>query len=453
MPTTEAPPAPTKTEPTTATIDTPAAGEKAPADFMADIMGDFDAMSAGKPEPKRDDKGKFKTPEKPATKPVAKAPEKPVEKPAEKPQEKAEEPEKPAETAEAKAPEVKPVRAAELRAAYDGLKKKVREEYEPQLQRLQAKIKEYETKAPEAPAPILEKLKTLEQRNADLEKRIELVSYEESKDYQDKYEKPFTEAWNRSLQAFQQLEVTEKMADGVDEMGEPKFKVETRMATADDLLELSRLPIGKMDRKAKEMFGESAPRVINYVEKIKELWQQKQTAKAESAKRVEELKKNQIVEFQKQQSTIANTWTEINKSLEERFPKAFHVEQDDAEDVESHRRGFALADLLFLGSEALTPEQVEALPASFKDTAKAKQPLSDVQRTQLHALARLKMANHDRQLAALNKAKARIEELEKSLAEYEKSEPAAEKAGEAAERVTTKDWLETTADELRALDR
>ena len=285
---TESPTAAPPSEPKTATIDSPAANEKAPGDFMADIIGDFDAMDAGKPEPQRerDDRGKFKPAEKPAAKPqqkaADKAPEKPVEKPAE---------DKPAETTEAKpTEEARPTRMRELGQAYDDLKKKVRTEYEPELQKLRSKVQEYEKKPPEDSAPILQKIKTLEERNAQLEKRMELVNYEESSDYQEKYEKPFIEAWNRSLAAFQQLEVTEKHPDGVDEMGEPKFKIETRLATSDDLLDLSRLPIGKMDKKAKEMFGESSPRVINYVEKIKELWQQKQTAKEQSAKRVEELK-------------------------------------------------------------------------------------------------------------------------------------------------------------------
>lgn len=130
---TETPTAPP--EPTTATIEAPPPAEKAPVEFMSDIMAELADMDAGKPVV-RDEKGKFA---KAPTKPVAKTPvpeaKKPETPPAVPKEETKTEPEKPAEPEADKPVEApKPVKAAELRNAYDGLKKKVREEYDSYLQ-------------------------------------------------------------------------------------------------------------------------------------------------------------------------------------------------------------------------------------------------------------------------------------------------------------------------------
>lgn len=433
------PPAPAPAAP-------PPVPERAPADFMGDIMDDFGDMDEGKPprSRQRDEAGKFKPKDKPAE-----APPKPVEKPTKKPAEEVaapdKAPEKPAEAA-------KPTRMRELGQAYDDLKKRVNTEYEPTIQSLKAKIKEFETKAPEDTAPVLAKLKSLEKRNAELEQHMGLVDYEKTTEYQTKYIQPFNEQWNRTQEIFNQLEVTERIPDGVDDMGEPKFKEQMRPATPEDLLELARLPLGKMAKRTKELFGESSSLVLNQIVEIGTLWDVKERAKKEAQTKAGEWQSQRSLEMQNRQKTLATTWTDINKDLEAKFPKAFKVEETNAEDKAAHTKGFAMADLLFLGNQALTPEQVEALPNGFKDTVKAGKPLSEVQKVQLHALARLKIANHDRLVTRLKARDARIAELEKSLADYEKSEPAADKAGEGA-ATGEKDFFSQVEEDLEKLDR
>jgi hypothetical protein len=436
-------PSPAAPPPNAAPAAPPIVPERSPTEFMGDIESDFADLDAGKPVRQRDETGKFK----PGTNKPAEAPAKPVEKSTEKVVEKPKE----TEPAPAAPEDKKPVRMRELGQAYDDLKKKVNTEYEPTIQSLKAKIKEFETKQPEDTGPVLAKLQALEKRNAELEHHMGLVDYEKTSDYQTKYVQPFNDQWNRTQQIFDQLEVTERTPDGVDEMGEPKFKEQTRAATPDDLLELARLPLGKMAKRTKELFGESSSLVLNQIVEIGKLWEVKERAKKEAATKAGEWKSQRNLEMQNQEKNRVTAWTEINKGLEEKFPKAFKPE-DNPEDKAAHTRGFAVADLLFLGNQALTPEQVEALPTSFKETVKAGKPLSEIQKVQLHALARLKIANHDRLLEGRKKDKARIAELEKSLADYEKSEPAADKAGEGA---TTggKDFFEQVDEDLAKMDR
>ena len=441
MPTaTEAPPAPAAPAappPSAPATPPPSPGERPPSEWLNDIGSELGDLDAGKPPPskERDDKGKFV---KPAEKPVA--PEKPAEKPVEQPKGDEKPPETPAEPP-------KPVKAAELRTAYEGLKKKVKDELEPEVQRLRAKVAEYETKPPEDTAPILQKMKTLEERNTQLERHIALVDYEQSQEFATKYDQPYREMWTRATTAFNQLSV--RQADGTDDLGQPKYT--RRPATEADLIELGALPLSQLDERAQEMFGASAPRAIQYIERLRDLATAKQNALEEARTKAGEWKSQRSLEAQNNQKTRLAAWADINKGLQEKFPKAFAPEDANAEDGAAHTRGFALADLLFQ-PQTLKPDQIEALPASFKDTVKAGKPLSQIQTVQLHALARLKMANHDRLIAARKKDQARIAELEKTLAEYEKSEPSAGKAGERT-RDVSKPWEDQVADELRAMDK
>lgn len=437
---------PEKGEPTKPTLDSPSGEGRPPADFMADFIGDFEAMSAGKPLPvrERDDKGKFKPIEKPAEKqaekPKAKAPEKPAEtaeqKPAEKTEETTEQPEKP------------PTRMRELGQRYDDLKKRVETEFKPTIQKLEAKVKEYETRKPEESTALLERVKSLEQEKEQLEKRIQYVDYAQSDHFKKTYVQPFDEAWSEAVAEFKELAIKEPA--GENEMGEMQFK--SRPATESDLIKLSSLPLSEMDETATKLFGASAMRAINHIQNLRKLASSRNKALAEAQQRSGEMRSRQQAEFKARNDSLANTWLETTKNLEERLPKAFKPDEGDADDKEAHTRGFALADLAFIGPDGLTEEQVNSLPESFREAARTKK-LSDTQRVQLHALARLKTANHDRLLVKLRKAQAENAELKKSLADYEKSEPDASKAGESSERTVSKAWDEQIADEIRALDK
>lgn len=428
------------------TIDAPAAGERPPGDFMADIIGDLGAMDEGKPAPSipRDDKGKFV---KPAEKPAAKKPEqKPAEKPAEAPDKPAE---AEAEPAEKPAAEVKPVRAAELRTAYEAVKKKVAT-LEPEVQSLRAKVKQFEEQKPVESGPLLEKVKALEQRNNELEQHMAFLDYQKSAHFTKKFAEPYRQAWNDAVAEFRELTVREQT--GEDEMGEAVYK--SRPADDNDLLRLANMKLSEMDEAATKMFGASASRAIGHIQNIKRLSAAQHRALEEAKSRSAQWESQRTAEGQNRINSQRQIWADVNKAMEEKFPKAYKADAEDAEDKAGHTKGFALADLMFLGAESLSPEQVESLPKTFREAVQAKKPLTDAQRVQLHALARLKMANHDRKVVALKKANARIKELEESLAAYEKSEPGGKVADQGASgRGESKDWLQQAEDELRAIDK
>lgn len=422
------------------TIDSPAAGEKAPGDFMADIVGDFEAMAEGKPAPSvpRDDKGKFVKPTenpKAAAKPEAPKPKADETKPVKPETQPAQDETKP--TASETAP--KPVKAAELRTAYESLKKRVREELEPELTRL---------KSQDAGA-LQKRIESLEQDNARLEQRMAFVDYSQSREFLTKYDQPFRDAWGEAVAEFKELTVKEQ--DGTNELDEPQYK--TRAADENDLLRLANMRLSDMDAAAQQMFGASASRAIGHIQNIKKLSAAKHKALVDAQAKSGEWMKQRQAETLNRSKALAETWESINKGLQERFPRAFTPEEGNAEDKASYDRGFALADLLFLGIEAMTPEQVELLPKSLRESIKTSKSLNETQKVQLHAIARLKMANHDRQLTTIKALRSENAELKKALEEYEKSEPAADRAGKTSDKAATKDWLEQAEEELRAMDK
>lgn len=400
-------------EPAAATLDAPAAGEKAPADFMADAMTDFAEMDAApppaskpkpaapakpaaKPEPTpRDDKGKFakQTDDKSTSRPTGET--------------QVDHPIQPVPEGEGKPEDAKPTRLRELGERYDTLKKQIDTEYKPQITKLQSRIQELEAVDPK---PLQDRLAALEARNKSLEEQIEYSDYSQSTEFKTKYHDPYAKAYHEALGEFKELGVRE--ADG-----------EIRPATEKDLLELANMPLGRMDETAQQMFGASAARVITHIQNLKHLAQAEHSALEEAKTKAGERLTKRRAESESQMREAADHWRAVNDGLKEKFPKAFAPEDGNAEDAAAHTKGFALADLLFTGGKGLTPEQIETLPNAFRETVRKKEPLSPVQRVQLHALLRLKAANHDRKVVALQKANARIAELEKALAEFEKSSP------------------------------
>lgn len=406
---------------------------------MQQEMADFAEMDKAPPPPperSRGEKGRFKAQEKPV--------EKPVEKPAEE-QAKTSTEETSTKTEEAAPTTKSPMRA--LGERYEGLKKQVESEFKPTIQRLQSEIEKLSKQA--ADPALNEKLKAAEARAEAAERKLEAEAFVQSPGFDRDFNQPYIKAYNQALSQIQQLVV--RYQDGKNEMDEPIIK--TRPAEEKDLLELANMPLGEMDDRLQKMFGASAHRVGQQIERLKELATAKAEAAADGAEKAQQFRRHQQEAAEARAKAMAQHWKDVNQSLEEKFPKAFKPEEGDTEDSTAHTRGFALADLLFIGERGLRPEQVDALPPGFKDAVKTGKPLTDEQKIQLTALARLKMANHDRQIARVKKLQARVAELEKEVAEYEKSEPAGKVGSRDEQGGASRDWLETAEDELRALDK
>ena len=337
---------------------------------------------------------------KPAPKPTAKAPE-----PAQKPS--AEKPVAAAKVEPPKAPE-KPVEQEpksipEVRRAYEAKKKEIRDTWEPKVRALEselATLKASNNGNPDQYKTLTEKAAAAEKRAQELENEIRFVNYRKSKEFTDKYEKPYQEAWAGAISELEELTV--KVRTGTDDLGEPTYG--ERKANPNDLMMLANLPLGEARKLAKEMFGDNADDIMAHRRKIRELSdaQNKALKDAETmAKEAEETRGQQSKAMLEQTGQL---WQAANKTLAEKYPKWFAPTEGDEEGNNLLQKGFATVDRMF----APTPET---------------QPKSPQEAVALHALIRNKAANHDRMALGLKKANARIAELETELKAYQESEP------------------------------
>lgn len=310
--------------------------------------------------------------------------------PAEKPAEPTP-PAKPAESTSTKpadtTPETKPVKAAELRAAYESAKKRLADsdkriaEFERQIKALESKPRD-DGKLAELNA----KLEAAEKRRTELEDHLRLVDYRKSSEFVDKYEKPYTEAWAGALKEIAELTVSD--AEG-----------NTRPGNSQDLIALCNLPLGQAMARAKEMFGELAPVVLAHRKSIRDLADAQAKAEGEAKSRSKEFFDQREKQSRENVERYQAQWRTLNDDAVKKYPQWFAPADGDEEGNKLLEQGFKIADAAFSGQ--LKPEDA----------------------VRVHSAMRNKAAGFDRMVYRLNKAQARIQELEKELTGFKQSEP------------------------------
>lgn len=320
--------------------------------------------------------------------------------------------------------DAKPVKAVELRNAYEGLKKKVKEEYEPQLKELptlRAKLKEFESRDESQSKATQERIAAVEKRNSELEGHIRFANYEQSKEYQEQFQKPYEDAWGTALRELKGL--TMKIED-------PKTGEESvREVTQADIAYFANLDPAARRTEINRLFPEDKEEVKRHINQISHLAEKSEQARQKAKADAETHAKTQTEQQQQSQQTRARLWEESNKTLATKYPQWFAKSEDDVEGNGLLEKGQALADLMF-DPQSLTPDRIELLPKAFKEQIASGKPFSQQQLVSLNAIIRNKAANHDRLLHNRKALEAQIAELEKSLKEYEKSSPDGVVAGD-----------------------
>jgi len=283
---------------------------------------------------------------------------------------------------------VKPVKAADLRAAYDGAKQKIKE-YESKVSAYETKLKEYESKPPEDNKPLLERLASLEKENNEFKEELKFTNYVKHPEFTEKYQKPYNEAWAKAVREIEQLGVTQE--DG-----------STRQATPGDILALANSPLATLDERAETMFGRSAARVIRHVERIRDLAESQEKAIADAKTSGSEREKQMRVQHEQYNAKVTTILQQTNEQLKTKYPRWFGHEPTDAEGNQIFDKGMAYVDQAFRPDSGIPEEQ----------------------RISRMAVVRNKAANHDRLALHLKNANSKIADLEKALKEYEASEPA-----------------------------
>lgn len=312
--------------------------------------------------------------------------------------------------------EVKPVRAAELRTAYERSKVTLKEK-DAEITRLKGELaSKSKTEDPEK-ATLTERLTATEKKLKEYEDEIRFTNYKNHPEFKKEYETPYHNAFAKALADFEQIHVS-------DEEGNK------RLATRNDLDSMLRMSVAQVDELATEKFGHSAARVIRHVEKLRDLADAYHAALEDAKTKGGERETQRSVQEKAQNEQRQKSWQDENDAVTKKYPHWFSPKEGDEEANTALEKGYKLADAVFLHRDQEPPERLIKMDAAVRNKA----------------------AGFDRLVLEGKRKDARIAELEKSLKEYEASDPptdgAEPKSGE-----SSGGWEESAYAELDAIER
>jgi hypothetical protein len=346
-------------------------------------------------------------------------------------------------TAPPAAADGKPVKAKELREAYQALKERESKEYQPEISRLKARVQELESTGGDLKG-LQEKAAAIERRNAELEQHIRFVDFQKSAEYQDRFWKPYVKAWENARRDLNGLQV--QFQD------ETTGEVTARTVTDADLQYIASLEPVQRRQEVKRLFPEDRDEVLRHVNEIVRLAEASEAALGEARQTGDQRLKERLAHARQTQQVRAEAWKSVNESLEKRFPDYFAEKEGDTEGNEVLSKGRVLADLVF-NPRAITPAQYEKLPKFVQESVRNNKPLTQEQLALLHATVRNKAAAHDRLARRLASVQKELDDAKKTISQYEQSGPDGGRAVSRRTTTGTGNFMEDAAAELDALDR
>lgn len=289
-----------------------------------------------------------------------------------------------------------------------------------QLAAREARVKELESKAAELEElpKVKERMTAAEKRAEEIETELRFANYERSQEYQDKYYKPFLDAYQSGRNKVGQLKIMQR----TDEMGE--ITQPARKATAEDFDALMRI---SDDAEAAEfadrMFGPMANLVIYHREKVMDLNNSRANAIEDYRKKGDERQQQFETQSKAMQEKVRNTFQASVKEGMTKYPQWFKADDGDDQGKQVLEKGLLNADSVFSATNH-SPEERAQIHAAFRNMAGA------------FPYVALK----------LHRAEGRIKELEEELKEFRASGP-----NESGERRGPKTGPLTAEDEIDAM--
>lgn len=277
------------------------------------------------------------------------------------------------------------------------------DQYKTKVASLEKELAEIRTsngKPGELPPEVTEKLTKAEGRVKELEQIVRFTDYQKSGEFQEQYQKPYEAAWARAVQELSEVTVTDSTGT-------------VRPATAEDMLTLVNLPLGKARETADEMFGAFANDAMAHRKAIKELFDKQQTALKEAHTKADEWAKTNAEKLQKLRTEIdkdvGELWTKANAdaSTDAKYGQYFTPRESDPEWNQRLAKGFELVDRGFADANPRDPRLTQ------------EQRKSVIER---HAAIRNRAAAFGPLRYENEQLRTRLEAVEKELAEYKTTE-------------------------------
>lgn len=232
---------------------------------------------------------------------------------------------------------------------------KLLDEYKKRGAELEAQLAETKKAVldPKEKETLASKLAEFEKRNQELEQEIRFTNYAKSREYQDKYERPYEEAWKKAM----------------SELGELTIQTESgqeRPLSPQDMLVLVNLPLKQAREQAESLFGGFADDVMAHRKEIKNLFEAQQKALEDARKTGTERDKARQEQAQKVygeiDKSVAQAWTQSHEALmkDEKNAPFFKPVEGDEEGNKRLAHGYDLAQRAFAQNPKdprLSPEQ------------------------------------------------------------------------------------------------
>lgn len=295
-----------------------------------------------------------------------------------------------------------------------------RDQFKAEIEKLKAPKEDPEKKA------LTEKLEAETKRREELEQEMRFTNYEKSPEYKEKFEKPYTDAWNAGRSWVSQLKVTD--AEG-----------NSRLATAQEFDTLMNLSFTDPDRASEEvaaLFGNKSASVISHMLDVQKA-SRAATEASEMYRKQGSEREQQSVEFRKAlEKKVSDRWLEHKKpdSIPDKW-KPFLTPKDGDDDgnkmLEAGYRKF---------------DEAMGLDARKARTESEREEILGKTAAQRHLAA-----NARRLIKWVEQRDALIVDLQKELAAFKTSEPG---AGDGEPGAKAKGpAADTMAGALNALDK
>jgi hypothetical protein len=255
---------------------------------------------------------------------------------------------------------------------------------------------------PEADSKQLtERLTQTEAKLKEYEDEIRHVNYQKSPEFLEKYQKPYEMAFKRAVAELSEVPVTD--AAGAQ-----------RPASAEDMLALVSLPLGRAREVANQMFGDFADDAMTHRKEIKSLFEQRQAAIEDAKTHSAEREKQRTEQSTKQQSEVQKQVTEAwerykNEPLtDSKFGSFFTPREGDQHWNQRLAKGFELVDKAFNDP---SPRDPKLSPEDREKIVKR------------HAAVRARAAGWGALRYENETLRNKLNEVQKALSEYKSTEP------------------------------
>jgi hypothetical protein len=230
---------------------------------------------------------------------------------------------------------------------------------------LEAKLADYDKKDKDSES-VVKRVAELEKQLEERDKKLYALNVAESKDFQERYVAPYNSAAEDAKSAIERMDVQIKDADG--------NVTATRPASWENdfaqVFHLNKSSVTKANAKAREIFGDDAPMVMNMVHSLYGLDKARVKALSDLQTNANANRDKEIAEGKARQEYFAKAWRDINTDLAEKNPEYFQPDPKDKQRAELFTKSLALVDARHNG-KALTDVQQVTLDAQVRLRAAA----------------------------------------------------------------------------------